>query len=70
MNFPHQVKIVEVGARDGLQNEPRIVATKDKIALIDLLSATGLQAIEVSSFVSQQQVPQMADAAEVFAGIQ
>lgn len=70
MNFPHQVKIVEVGARDGLQNEPRIVATKDKIALIDLLSATGLHAIEVSSFVSQQQVPQMADAAEVFAGIQ
>jgi len=70
MNFPPQVKIVEVGARDGLQNEPRIVATKDKIALIDLLSATGLQAIEVSSFVSQQRVPQMSDAAEVFAGIQ
>lgn len=69
MNLPQQVKIVEVGARDGLQNEPHIVATKDKIALIDLLSATGLNSIEVSSFVSPQHVPQMADAAQVFAGI-
>ena len=70
MNLPQQVRLVEVGARDGLQNEPLIVATKDKIALIDKLSATGLSTIEVSSFVSPQRVPQMADAADVFAGIE
>jgi hydroxymethylglutaryl-CoA lyase len=69
MKLPRQVRLVEVGARDGLQNEPDNVATKDKIALIDRLSASGLQAIEVSSFVSPKRVPQMADAAEVFAGI-
>lgn len=70
MKLPRQVKIVEVGARDGLQNEPRILDTKDKIALIDRLSATGLRTIEVSSFVSSHRIPQMADAADVFAGIQ
>jgi hydroxymethylglutaryl-CoA lyase len=69
MNLPRQVRLVEVGARDGLQNEPEHVATKDKIALIDRLSGSGLQAIEVGSFVSPKRVPQMADAAEVFAGI-
>lgn len=69
MNLPRQVRLVEVGARDGLQNEPENVATKDKIALIDRLSSSGLQAIEVGSFVSPKRVPQMADAAEVFAGI-
>lgn len=69
MNLPRQVRLVEVGARDGLQNEPENVATKDKIALIDRLSGSGLQAIEVGSFVSPKRVPQMADAAEVFAGI-
>lgn len=69
MNLPRQVRLVEVGARDGLQNEPEHVATKDKIALIDRLSSSGLQAIEVGSFVSPKRVPQMADAAEVFAGI-
>ncbi|QOW20478.1 hydroxymethylglutaryl-CoA lyase [Lysobacter ciconiae] len=63
------VRIVEVGARDGLQNEKAIVATADKIALIDRLSATGLQSIEATSFVSPKWVPQLADAAEVFAGI-
>ncbi|QOW22979.1 hydroxymethylglutaryl-CoA lyase [Novilysobacter avium] len=63
------VRIVEVGARDGLQNEKTIVATADKIALIDRLSATGLQSIEATSFVSPKWVPQLADAAEVFAGI-
>lgn len=63
------VRIVEVGARDGLQNEKAMIATADKIALIDRLSATGLQSIEATSFVSPKWVPQLADAAEVFAGI-
>ncbi|MGH8075077.1 MAG: hydroxymethylglutaryl-CoA lyase [Lysobacter sp.] len=64
-----QVRIVEVGPRDGLQNEKTLIATADKIALIDRLSATGLQSIEATSFVSPKWVPQLADAAEVFAGI-
>ncbi|MEM8556028.1 MAG: hydroxymethylglutaryl-CoA lyase [Pseudomonadota bacterium] len=63
------VTIVEMGPRDGLQNEPEVVATADKIALIDALSATGLTRIEVASFVSPKWVPQMADGAEVLAGI-
>ncbi len=63
------VRIVEVGPRDGLQNEKTMVATADKIALIDRLSATGLQSIEATSFVSPKWVPQLADAAEVLAGI-
>ncbi|MCF7220783.1 hydroxymethylglutaryl-CoA lyase [Marilutibacter chinensis] len=66
---PAQVRIVEVGPRDGLQNEKALVATADKIALIDRLSATGLQSIEATSFVSPKWVPQLADAAEVYAGI-
>ena len=69
MALPAQVRIVEVGARDGLQNEKSIVATADKIELIDRLSATGLQSIEATSFVSPKWVPQLADAAEVMAGI-
>lgn len=64
------VRIVEVGPRDGLQNEKQQVTTADKIALIDRLSATGLRSIEATSFVSPKWVPQLADAAEVFAGIQ
>ena len=63
------VRIVEVGPRDGLQNEKTLVPTQDKIALIDRLSATGLSTIEATSFVSPKWVPQLADAAEVFAGI-
>ncbi|GHH46092.1 MULTISPECIES: hydroxymethylglutaryl-CoA lyase [Gammaproteobacteria] len=63
------VRIVEVGPRDGLQNEARPIATADKIALIDRLSATGLRSIEATSFVSPRWVPQLADAAEVYAGI-
>ncbi len=70
MALPDRVRIVEVGPRDGLQNETAIVATADKIALIDRLSATGLPSIEATSFVSPKWVPQLADAAEVFAGIQ
>ncbi|MDG2526914.1 hydroxymethylglutaryl-CoA lyase [Stenotrophomonas sp. HITSZ_GD] len=63
------VRVVEVGPRDGLQNEKVAVATADKIALVDRLSATGLRTIEATSFVSPRWVPQLADAAEVYAGI-
>jgi hydroxymethylglutaryl-CoA lyase len=59
------VRIVEVGPRDGLQNEKTVIATADKIALIDRLSATGLPVVEATSFVSPIWVPQLADAAEV-----
>jgi hydroxymethylglutaryl-CoA lyase len=64
-----EVTIYEVGPRDGLQNEARPIPTADKIRLVDLLSAAGLRKIEVTSFVSPKWVPQMADAAEVMAGI-
>ncbi|MFC5526442.1 hydroxymethylglutaryl-CoA lyase [Rhodanobacter ginsengisoli] len=63
------VRIVEVGARDGLQNEKTLLPAEVKIALIDRLSSTGLQTIEATSFVSPKWVPQLADAAEVFRGI-
>ena len=63
------VRIVEVGPRDGLQNEKQPVSTADKVALIDRLSATGLRSIEATSFVSPRWVPQLADAADVLAGI-
>src|SRR5690606_19728789 len=69
MALPRSVRIVEVGARDGLQNEKAIVPTAAKIELIDRLSATGLQSIEATSFVSPKWIPQLADAAEVMAGI-
>jgi len=63
------IRLVEVGARDGLQNEKGFVATADKIALVDLATAAGFKTIEVTSFVSPKWVPQMADAAEVMRGI-
>ena len=63
------VTIFEVGPRDGLQNQSRTIATADKIRLVDLLSATGLTRIEVTSFVSPKWVPQLADAGAVLAGI-
>lgn len=66
---PEHVTIVEMAPRDGLQNESRPVATADKIRLVDLLSDCGYERIEVTSFVSPKWVPQMADAAEVMAGI-
>jgi hydroxymethylglutaryl-CoA lyase len=69
MKLPTKVTIVEVGARDGLQNETATVPTADKIAFVDLLSQTGLTTIEVSAFVSPKWVPQLADASEVFSGI-
>ncbi|MBF9032203.1 hydroxymethylglutaryl-CoA lyase [Rhodobacterales bacterium HKCCE3408] len=65
----HSVEIFEVGPRDGLQNEPQMIPTQSKIALIDLLSRAGYRRIEVASFVSPRWVPQMADGAEVLAGI-
>ncbi|MCR8723550.1 hydroxymethylglutaryl-CoA lyase [Frigidibacter sp. ROC022] len=67
--MPEQVEIYEVGPRDGLQNEPRIIPAAEKIALIDLLGRAGFRHIEVASFVSPRWVPQMADGAEVLAGI-
>ncbi|KAM9804088.1 3-hydroxy-3-methylglutaryl-CoA lyase, cytoplasmic [Neosynchiropus ocellatus] len=68
--YPKFVKIVEVGPRDGLQNEKEIVPTQVKIQLIDMLSRTGLSVIEATSFVSSKWVPQMADHSEVLRGIQ
>jgi hydroxymethylglutaryl-CoA lyase len=67
--LPKRVTIYEVGPRDGLQNESRMVPTGDKIAFIDALSATGLPAIEITSFVNPKWIPQLADAAEVARGI-
>lgn len=69
MGIPQHVSIVEVGARDGLQNETSIVTVEDKIAFINLLSETGLKRIEAGSFVSPKWVPQMADSGNVFTGI-
>lgn len=69
MAIPGGVRIVEVGPRDGLQNESALVPTAAKIELIDRLSATGLRTVEATSFVSPKWVPQLADAAEVYAGI-
>ncbi len=69
MEMPTKVRLVEVGPRDGLQNEKAMVATDTKVALIDLLTEAGFPAIEATSFVSPRWVPQMADAAEVMARI-
>jgi len=63
------VEICEVGPRDGLQNEARLIPTVEKVALVDLLSRVGFRRIEVASFVSPRWVPQMADGSEVLAGI-
>jgi hydroxymethylglutaryl-CoA lyase len=69
VRLPEQVTIVEVGPRDGLQNEPGTVSTDVKVAFIDRLARTGLQVVEATSFVSPRWVPQLADATEVLAGI-
>ena len=69
MTLPQAVKIVEVGPRDGLQNEKDFVPTAIKIELINRLSAAGFRNVEAASFVSPKWVPQMADGAEVMAGI-
>src|SRR5580704_978489 len=70
MTFPHHIKIVEVSPRDGLQNESQIISTKVKIDFINRLSDTGLSVIETTSFVSPKKIPQLEDAAEVFAVIE
>ena len=67
--LPSTARIREVGPRDGFQNEPEVIATADKIRLIDLLAATGLKRIEVTSFVRPDVIPQLADADEVLDGI-
>ena len=67
--LPHAVRIREVGPRDGFQNEPEVIETSDKIRLIDMLSATGLGRIEITSFTRPDLIPQLADADEVLDGI-
>ena len=68
-NLPRRVTIVEVGPRDGLQNEKGVISTADKIAFINKLSAAGFSVVEATSFVSPKAIPQLADASEVMAGI-
>ncbi len=68
--LPDHVTIYEVGPRDGLQNESRLIPTADKVALIDALSETGLPAVEITSFVNPKWIPQLADAGEVARTIQ
>ncbi len=70
MNLPSKVRLVEVGPRDGLQNEKQPISVADKIQLVNDLNAAGLSTIEVGSFVSPKWVPQMAGSAEVFTGIE
>ena len=67
--LPDRVRIVEVGARDGLQNEPGVVPTEAKLALIERLADAGLQHIEATAFVSPKWVPQMADQDAVMRGV-
>jgi len=68
--MPKTVRLREVGPRDGFQNEPETIATDDKVRLIDLLSATGISRIEVTSFVRPDVIPQLADAEEVLASVE
>ncbi|HEX6666515.1 MAG TPA: hydroxymethylglutaryl-CoA lyase [Solirubrobacterales bacterium] len=70
LELPSSVRIREVGPRDGFQNEPETISTADKVRLIDLLSATGLTRMEITSFVRPDVIPQLADAAEVLAAVQ
>ena len=70
MAYPSFVKLVEVGARDGLQNEPTSLSVPERVAFIDSLSKTGLRVIEVGAFVSPKWVPQMADSGSVYQQIQ
>jgi hydroxymethylglutaryl-CoA lyase len=69
LKLPAEVTIYEVGPRDGLQNEARNVPTADKIRFIDALVASGIRAIEITSFVSPKWIPQLADSAEVARGV-
>jgi hydroxymethylglutaryl-CoA lyase len=65
MSLPERVRIREVGPRDGFQNEPEVIATEDKVKLINLLGATGVKRLEVTSFVRADVIPQLADGPEV-----
>ena len=69
MSIPEAVTVCEMGARDGLQNEHKVVSTADKVRYLDLLSESGLPLIEATSFVSPKAIPQLADATEVFTRI-
>ena len=66
---PERVKVREVGPRDGFQNEPEVIATEDKVRLIDMLARTGLERLEVTSFVRADVIPQLSDAREVLEAI-
>ncbi len=68
--LPKRVRIREVGPRDGFQNEPETIPTAEKIRLVDMLSATGLRRLEVTSFVRPEVIPQLSDAEEVLAGVE
>jgi hydroxymethylglutaryl-CoA lyase len=67
MALPAHVRIREVGPRDGFQNEPEVIGTEDKVKLVDLLGATGVKRLEVTSFVRADVIPQLADGPEVLA---
>jgi len=69
-SYPSSVRIREVGPRDGFQNEPETIATADKVRLIDMLSASGLRRIELTSFVRPDVIPQLADAEQVLESVQ
>jgi hydroxymethylglutaryl-CoA lyase len=69
VNLPARVRIREVGPRDGFQNEPEVIPTAEKVRLIDLLSSTGVERLEVTSFVRSDVIPQLADAEDVLASI-
>jgi hydroxymethylglutaryl-CoA lyase len=69
-DLPSSVRIREVGPRDGFQNEPETIPTEGKVRLIDMLSATGLARIEITSFVRPDVIPQLSDAAEVLGAVQ
>ena len=69
IDLPARVRIREVGPRDGFQNEPEVIATADKVRLIEMLGRTGLARIEVTSFVRPDVIPQLADAEEVLEAV-
>jgi hydroxymethylglutaryl-CoA lyase len=69
-DLPNSVRLREVGPRDGFQNEPETIATADKIRLIDMLTATGVPRIEITSFVRPDVIPQLADAEQVLTGVE
>src|SRR5215213_3093691 len=68
--LPQQVRIREVGPRDGFQNEPEVIDTADKVELIDCLAHTGLRRLEVTSFVRPDVIPQLSDAEQVLRSIE